>query len=127
MLAVASLEVLGWGRLATGSPGPWQHPMPWLLFQNNAICTAKYNFFSFLPLNLYEQFHRVSNLYFLLITILQVGQGSEPPPLGSPLRSSSAASLCRLSDASVMSRLKSDFSRAHRLIVPGTQEVLSTC
>ncbi|KAM4889337.1 phospholipid-transporting ATPase IK [Thomomys bottae] len=40
-------------------------------YKTNAIHTAKYSFFSFLPLNLYEQFHRVSNLYFLLIIILQ--------------------------------------------------------
>ncbi|KAM6168043.1 phospholipid-transporting ATPase IK [Erethizon dorsatum] len=40
-------------------------------YQTNGIHTAKYNFFSFLPRNLYEQFHRVSNLYFLLIVILQ--------------------------------------------------------
>uniref|UniRef100_A0A452QL82 ATPase phospholipid transporting 8B3 n=1 Tax=Ursus americanus TaxID=9643 RepID=A0A452QL82_URSAM len=37
----------------------------------NVIHTAKYNVFSFLPLSLYEQFHRVSNLYFLFIIILQ--------------------------------------------------------
>ncbi|XP_061279429.1 phospholipid-transporting ATPase IK isoform X3 [Bos javanicus] len=37
----------------------------------NIIHTAKYNVFSFLPLNLYEQFHRFSNLYFLLIILLQ--------------------------------------------------------
>ncbi|XP_020009009.2 phospholipid-transporting ATPase IK-like [Castor canadensis] len=40
-------------------------------YKSNAIHTAKYNIFSFLPLNLYEQFHRMSNLYFLLIVILQ--------------------------------------------------------
>nr|XP_048316326.1 phospholipid-transporting ATPase IK isoform X1 [Myodes glareolus] len=40
-------------------------------YRSNAIHTAKYNFFSFLPLNLFEQFHRMSNLYFLLIIILQ--------------------------------------------------------
>ncbi|XP_012521171.1 PREDICTED: phospholipid-transporting ATPase IK-like [Propithecus coquereli] len=40
-------------------------------YKTNIIHTAKYNFFSFLPRNLYEQFHRVSNLYFLLIIILQ--------------------------------------------------------
>uniref|UniRef100_A0A8C3WVX5 Phospholipid-transporting ATPase n=1 Tax=Catagonus wagneri TaxID=51154 RepID=A0A8C3WVX5_9CETA len=40
-------------------------------YKRNAIHTAKYNVFSFLPLNLYEQFHRMSNLYFLLIIILQ--------------------------------------------------------
>uniref|UniRef100_A0A8C8ZBS2 Phospholipid-transporting ATPase n=1 Tax=Prolemur simus TaxID=1328070 RepID=A0A8C8ZBS2_PROSS len=39
--------------------------------KTNVIHTAKYNFFSFLPRNLYEQFHCVSNLYFLLIIILQ--------------------------------------------------------
>nr|XP_055102992.1 phospholipid-transporting ATPase IK-like isoform X1 [Symphalangus syndactylus] len=40
-------------------------------YKTNVVRTAKYSFFSFLPLNLYEQFHRVSNLYFLLIIILQ--------------------------------------------------------
>ncbi|XP_050995756.1 phospholipid-transporting ATPase IK [Acomys russatus] len=40
-------------------------------YKTNAIHTAKYNFFSFLPLNLFEQFRRVSNLYFLFIIILQ--------------------------------------------------------
>ncbi|XP_036914129.1 phospholipid-transporting ATPase IK-like [Sturnira hondurensis] len=40
-------------------------------YKGNMICTAKYNFFSFLPLNVYEQFHRMSNLYFLFIIILQ--------------------------------------------------------
>lgn len=61
--------------------------------KSNVIHTAKYNAFSFLPLNLYEQFHRTSNLYFLLIIILQVGwvgaaPGVSPPPMpplpGSP-------------------------------------------
>ncbi|XP_023620450.1 phospholipid-transporting ATPase IK, partial [Myotis lucifugus] len=40
-------------------------------YKGNIIHTAKYNVFSFLPLNLYEQFHRMSNLYFLFIIILQ--------------------------------------------------------
>ncbi|XP_006898051.1 PREDICTED: probable phospholipid-transporting ATPase IK [Elephantulus edwardii] len=40
-------------------------------YKNNIIRTTKYNLFTFLPLNLFEQFHRVSNLYFLLIIILQ--------------------------------------------------------
>ncbi|XP_060037905.1 phospholipid-transporting ATPase IK isoform X2 [Erinaceus europaeus] len=40
-------------------------------YKTNVIHTAKYNFFSFLPLNLFEQFQRMSNLYFLLIIILQ--------------------------------------------------------
>nr|XP_044609522.1 phospholipid-transporting ATPase IK isoform X1 [Equus asinus] len=45
----------------------WQRPK----YKTNIIHTAKYNFFSFLPLNLCEQFRRMSNLYFLLIIILQ--------------------------------------------------------
>ncbi|XP_034047681.1 phospholipid-transporting ATPase IC-like [Thalassophryne amazonica] len=34
-------------------------------YSGNAIKTYKYNFFTFLPLNLYEQFKRAANLYFL--------------------------------------------------------------
>ncbi|XP_048666629.1 phospholipid-transporting ATPase IK [Marmota marmota marmota] len=40
-------------------------------YKTNVIRTAKYSVLSFLPLNLYEQFRRVSNLYFLFIIILQ--------------------------------------------------------
>lgn len=46
-------------------------PPPW--FQNNAIKTSKYNLLSFLPLNLFEQFRRLANAYFLFLLILQVG------------------------------------------------------
>uniref|UniRef100_A0A672U9I2 Phospholipid-transporting ATPase n=1 Tax=Strigops habroptila TaxID=2489341 RepID=A0A672U9I2_STRHB len=37
----------------------------------NAIKTAKYNIFTFLPLNLYEQFHRMANIYFVFVILLQ--------------------------------------------------------
>ena len=40
--------------------------------QGNAIKTYKYNVLTFIPLNLYEQFKRVANLYFLALLILQV-------------------------------------------------------
>uniref|UniRef100_A0A671Q051 Phospholipid-transporting ATPase n=1 Tax=Sinocyclocheilus anshuiensis TaxID=1608454 RepID=A0A671Q051_9TELE len=40
--------------------------------KGNAIKTYKYNVFTFLPLNLYEQFKRVANLYFLCLLILQI-------------------------------------------------------
>lgn len=56
-----------------------------LSFQSNVIYTAKYNVFSFLPLNLCEQFCRISNLYFLFIIILQVWQGGGSPRGQSPL------------------------------------------
>nr|XP_048687312.1 phospholipid-transporting ATPase IK [Caretta caretta] len=40
-------------------------------YEDNAIRTAKYNVLTFLPLNLYEQFHRLANLYFLFVILLQ--------------------------------------------------------
>ncbi|KAF5779286.1 putative P-type phospholipid transporter [Helianthus annuus] len=39
-------------------------------FAGNSIKTAKYSLFSFLPRNLFEQFHRVAYIYFLIIAIL---------------------------------------------------------
>ncbi|XP_075057648.1 phospholipid-transporting ATPase IK [Mixophyes fleayi] len=40
-------------------------------YADNSIRTSKYNFFTFIPLNVYEQFHRAANIYFLFIIILQ--------------------------------------------------------
>ncbi|NXW82688.1 AT8B3 ATPase, partial [Alopecoenas beccarii] len=40
-------------------------------YAGNAIKTAKYNVFTFLPLNLYEQFHRMANVYFVFVILLQ--------------------------------------------------------
>jgi hypothetical protein len=44
----------------------------------NEISTAKYTVITFLPVNLFEQFCRVANLYFLLTAILQVIPGLSP-------------------------------------------------
>lgn len=41
--------------------------------QKNSIKTSKYNLLTFLPLNLFEQFQRIANAYFLFLLILQVG------------------------------------------------------
>uniref|UniRef100_A0AAY4AEP2 Phospholipid-transporting ATPase n=1 Tax=Denticeps clupeoides TaxID=299321 RepID=A0AAY4AEP2_9TELE len=40
-------------------------------YANNAIKTSKYNLLTFLPLNLFEQFQRLANAYFLCLLILQ--------------------------------------------------------
>jgi hypothetical protein len=40
--------------------------------QNNYIKTSKYNLISFVPINLFEQFQRLANFYFLVLIILQV-------------------------------------------------------
>ncbi|XP_076020079.1 phospholipid-transporting ATPase IC [Genypterus blacodes] len=41
-------------------------------YSGNGIKTYKYNVLTFIPLNLYEQFKRVANLYFLALLILQI-------------------------------------------------------
>ncbi|KAE8291718.1 Phospholipid-transporting ATPase ID [Larimichthys crocea] len=41
-------------------------------YATNAIKTSKYNFFTFLPLNLFEQFQRIANAYFMFLLVLQV-------------------------------------------------------
>uniref|UniRef100_A0A8C7G8Z2 Phospholipid-transporting ATPase n=1 Tax=Oncorhynchus kisutch TaxID=8019 RepID=A0A8C7G8Z2_ONCKI len=40
-------------------------------YSDNAIKTSKYNIFTFLPLNLFEQFQRLANAYFLFLLCLQ--------------------------------------------------------
>ncbi|XP_060764598.1 phospholipid-transporting ATPase ID [Neoarius graeffei] len=41
-------------------------------YANNTIKTSKYNIFTFLPLNLFEQFQRLANAYFVFLLILQL-------------------------------------------------------
>ncbi|KAK5870750.1 hypothetical protein PBY51_003671 [Eleginops maclovinus] len=41
-------------------------------YATNAIKTSKYNPFTFLPLNLFEQFQRIANAYFMFLLVLQV-------------------------------------------------------
>uniref|UniRef100_A0A8C8STI9 Phospholipid-transporting ATPase n=1 Tax=Pelusios castaneus TaxID=367368 RepID=A0A8C8STI9_9SAUR len=40
------------------------------LYMNNRIRTTKYTLFNFIPRNLFEQFHRAANLYFLFLVVL---------------------------------------------------------
>ncbi|XP_047466409.1 probable phospholipid-transporting ATPase VD [Mugil cephalus] len=39
-------------------------------FKGNAIRTTKYSLLTFIPMNLFQQFHRVANLYFLFLALL---------------------------------------------------------
>ncbi|KFD69267.1 hypothetical protein M514_04530 [Trichuris suis] len=39
-------------------------------YKGNKVQTTKYNIFTFLPKNLFQQFHRLANLYFLFIAFL---------------------------------------------------------
>ncbi|KAF3434340.1 hypothetical protein FNV43_RR25443 [Rhamnella rubrinervis] len=40
------------------------------VFARNSIRTGKYSIFTFIPRNLFEQFHRVAYIYFLIIAVL---------------------------------------------------------
>ncbi|XP_015198388.2 phospholipid-transporting ATPase ID-like isoform X1 [Lepisosteus oculatus] len=42
------------------------------LYAENRIKTSKYNILTFLPINLFEQFQRVANAYFLFLLLLQL-------------------------------------------------------
>ncbi|XP_038598456.1 phospholipid-transporting ATPase FetA-like isoform X2 [Tachyglossus aculeatus] len=41
-------------------------------YASNSIKTSKYNIVTFLPLNLFEQFRRLANAYFLVLLVLQL-------------------------------------------------------
>ncbi|GMS82166.1 hypothetical protein PENTCL1PPCAC_4341, partial [Pristionchus entomophagus] len=40
-------------------------------YSNNIIKTSKYNALTFVPVNLFEQFRRIANTYFLILLVLQ--------------------------------------------------------
>ncbi|KAJ1926427.1 phospholipid transporting ATPase [Tieghemiomyces parasiticus] len=48
------------------------HGNPSRIYVSNEVITTKYTLITFLPKNLFEQFRRVANLYFLFLIILQV-------------------------------------------------------
>ena len=55
-------------HLVSDSLDPHQHPN--YGYCNNKIKTTKYTVWSFLPKNLFEQFHRFANMYFVFIVLL---------------------------------------------------------
>ncbi|EFA74548.1 P-type ATPase [Heterostelium album PN500] len=47
-------------------------------FCNNVVTTSKYSIITFLPKNLIEQFSRLANFYFLIISAIQIIPGISP-------------------------------------------------
>lgn len=47
-------------------------PLQFQKFESNRITTCKYNVLTFLPKNLWYQFQKLANVYFLIIAILQI-------------------------------------------------------
>ncbi|CAG8515290.1 11234_t:CDS:10 [Ambispora gerdemannii] len=74
-LSAASTYMLPKRRIYVNTPLPSneldQNGEPQVVYVPNKIRTAKYTLFTFLPKNLFEQFRRVANLYFLFLVILQ--------------------------------------------------------
>ncbi|XP_071540026.1 phospholipid-transporting ATPase IF-like [Panulirus ornatus] len=54
-------------------------------YQRNRIKTSKYSVISFVPKNLFEQFRRIANLYFLCVAIIQLSIESPVSPMTSLL------------------------------------------
>uniref|UniRef100_A0A7N0VN79 Phospholipid-transporting ATPase n=1 Tax=Kalanchoe fedtschenkoi TaxID=63787 RepID=A0A7N0VN79_KALFE len=50
-------------------------------FKGNSVSTTKYNVLTFLPKGLYEQFRRVANFYFLMISVLSTTPLSPVSPV----------------------------------------------
>ncbi|KZS18981.1 Phospholipid-transporting ATPase, partial [Daphnia magna] len=42
------------------------------VFVDNRVVSAKYTIWNFIPKNLFEQFRRIANFYFLCIAIIQM-------------------------------------------------------
>ncbi|KHN81926.1 putative phospholipid-transporting ATPase VD [Toxocara canis] len=53
----------------------YEHPNK-RIYADNRVCTTKYSLLTFLPKNLFEQFHRAANLYFIFIVILNMTIGA---------------------------------------------------
>ncbi|KAI1285876.1 Phospholipid-transporting ATPase IH [Halotydeus destructor] len=52
-------------------------------FPNNRVVSSKYTAWNFLPKNLFEQFRRIANFYFLCIAVIQVTTNSPVSPITS--------------------------------------------
>ncbi|KAK6304543.1 hypothetical protein J4Q44_G00251290 [Coregonus suidteri] len=65
-------QLTGKRRTVIARHGPYQHEYHSISkgCQGNGIRTTKYSLLSFIPMNLFQQFHRVANLYFLFLVML---------------------------------------------------------
>uniref|UniRef100_A0A8C4R0D3 Phospholipid-transporting ATPase n=1 Tax=Eptatretus burgeri TaxID=7764 RepID=A0A8C4R0D3_EPTBU len=66
------------GRGNMGQPGTAKFP-------DNTIISSKYTIWNFVPKNLFEQFRRIGNMYFLMIFLVQVIIDSPTSPVTSGL------------------------------------------
>ncbi|XP_069049828.1 phospholipid-transporting ATPase IG isoform X2 [Lepisosteus oculatus] len=67
--------------------GPWSDTEAFIppKFCDNRIVSSKYTIWNFLPKNLFEQFRRIANFYFLIIFLVQVIVDTPTSPVTSGL------------------------------------------
>ncbi|KAM4723867.1 phospholipid-transporting ATPase VD isoform 1-T2 [Anableps anableps] len=65
-------RVSGRRRMVLARHGPHQQEYEAVSkkYKGNAIRTTKYSLLTFIPMNLFQQFHRAANLYFLFLALL---------------------------------------------------------
>ncbi|XP_035529644.1 probable phospholipid-transporting ATPase VD [Morone saxatilis] len=65
-------RVIGKRRTVFARHGPHQQEYEAVSksYKGNAIRTTKYSLLTFIPMNLFQQFHRAANLYFLFLALL---------------------------------------------------------
>ena len=80
--AQQDLQGPGYSRIVHCN-NPEVHHKPPLSYASNYISTTKYNFITFLPKALFEQFRRVANMYFLLTAVLTFTKVSPNEPLAT--------------------------------------------
>eukprot|EP00042_Codosiga_hollandica_P057033 m.836273 g.836273 ORF g.836273 m.836273 type:complete len:107 (-) comp59483_c0_seq2:3241-3561(-) len=85
---------------------PRLQPTPPGAFESNAVRTSKYRWYDFVVKNLFEQFRRIANVYFLALVVLNwipqlnvFGKQASPNP-----GCSSSSSLCYFSSFLVSTR-----------------------
>ncbi|KAG0711151.1 putative phospholipid-transporting ATPase IF [Chionoecetes opilio] len=78
---VTSRTVLVNGRPPEEATTPLAIPR----YGNNQIKTSKYTWFNFIPKNLFEQFRRIANFYFLVVSVIQLTIESPVSPMTSIL------------------------------------------
>lgn len=54
----------------SNNPGAHEDEQGASNYASNYVSTTKYHLATFVPHNLYEQFHRVANVYFLAVSIM---------------------------------------------------------
>ena len=68
-------------------------------FSNNNVRTAKYTIWDFIPKNLFNQFKKLANCYFLIITYMQtvksISISNGTPAMAFPLTVIVIISMCK--------------------------------